>query len=142
MLSSCGFDCCRVGFCCGLVWNRRVEIREPPRLTVSCDMATEQMAQMFGQLQQLCQQLVNQQQRAWRTPCGLKKSIPWVVACGKQLRVGTGTCTLAQGVRMRDEATISTHTSLLSPRPSIHTLGVVSALVWGFALANSLNPEP
>ena len=33
-----------------------------PRPTQSCSMATEWMAQMFGQLQQLSHQLVNQQQ--------------------------------------------------------------------------------
>ena len=38
-----------------------IEVRE--RLTQSCDMATEQMAQMFGQLEQLSQQLVNQKHK-------------------------------------------------------------------------------
>ena len=54
MLSSCGPGCCRVGFRCGLL-----SIVETRGLF---GMATEQMAMMFGQLQQLSQQLVKQQQ--------------------------------------------------------------------------------
>ena len=55
MLSSCGHGCCRVFsvvVCSGL----GVETRG-----LFC-METEQMVQMFGQLQQFSQQLVNQQQ--------------------------------------------------------------------------------
>ena len=51
--------------------------------------------------------------------------VPWVVARVQQLRGGTKTRTPSQGVRMRGEATISSHTALVTPPPSIHNLGVV-----------------
>ena len=57
MLNSCGPGCCRVVFRCGLLWSGSRDA-----WTRLLGVATEQMAQMFGQLHQLSQQLVNQQQ--------------------------------------------------------------------------------
>ena len=48
-----------------------IEVRE--RHTQLCDMATEQMAQMFRQLQQLSQQLVNQQQSAFHQSLDMQR---------------------------------------------------------------------
>ena len=91
-LSSCGPGCCRV-----------VSVVVYSGLGVeTCGlfrMATEQMAQMFGQLQQLNQQLVNQQQMCQQSPDMQRGKLSPILALRKLPRRRTMPATLRQKQR-------------------------------------------